>query len=101
MDNFIKSNMETAQSIATSIASSLDELSRGGVVTSDSQTTISGNTNAGEAIQAMSDAQSYVLQAVGQASKNLQSVASEFEAADKTARDAMTNLIPSLSGRKI
>lgn len=48
----------------------------------------------------MSDAQSYVLQAVGQASKNLQSVASEFEAADKTALDAMTNLIPTLSGRK-
>lgn len=36
MDNFIKSNMQTAQSIATSIARSLDGLSRGGVVTSDS-----------------------------------------------------------------
>jgi type VII secretion effector (TIGR04197 family) len=46
----------------------------------DTQTTISGNTTAAEAIQAMSDATNSVLQAVGQASTNLQSIAADFEA---------------------
>jgi type VII secretion effector (TIGR04197 family) len=94
----IKSNTGTANLIATSIARSLDGLSTGGVITSDTQTTISGNTTAAEAIQAMSDATNSVLQAVGQASINLQSIAADFEAMDQATRAIFTSPLPTFSG---
>jgi type VII secretion effector (TIGR04197 family) len=94
----IKSNTSTASLIATSIARSLDGLSTGGVITTDTQTTISGNTTAAEAIQAMSDATNSVLQAVGQASTNLQSIAADFEALDQATRAIFTSPLPTFSG---
>jgi type VII secretion effector (TIGR04197 family) len=95
---YIKSNTGTASLIATSIARSLDGLSTGGIITSDTQTTISGNTTAAEAIQAMSDTTNSVLQAVGQASTNLQSIAADFEAMDQATRAIFTSPLPTFSG---
>lgn len=94
----VQSNTGVAKSIATSIASSLDGLSGGGVITEDTQTTISGNNTAGEAIQSMRSASDTILQAVGQATLNLQSVASEFEAADKMSRELFSGPISTANG---
>jgi type VII secretion effector (TIGR04197 family) len=94
----IKSNTGIANLIATSIARSLDDLSTGSVITTDTQTTISGNTTATEAIQALSDTTNSVLQAVGQASTNLQSIAANFEAMDQATRAIFTSPLPTFSG---
>lgn len=88
----ISSNTAVAGQIATRIAGSLDGLNRGGVVIHDTQTTVAGNESAQEAIQAALNAQNKILQTVGQASKNLQSVANEFEAADQKIQQLVSAL---------
>lgn len=90
----IDNNTEVAKMVASKIALSLDNLSGTGVITADTQTTISGNTKAQEAITDLSDVKNSILKAVGQASTNLQSVASEFEAVDKELRGIFESPIP-------
>jgi type VII secretion effector (TIGR04197 family) len=83
----LKSDSGVAKQVATTIATALDGAnSSSGAILSDTQTTVAGNTNAQAAIQAMLGAQNKIVQAVGQAATNLQTVASEFEAADQTIR---------------
>lgn len=99
MVNKISSDSSVARQIATAIASSLDGANSGGAILTDTQTTVAGNTNAQEAIQSMLSAQNKIVQAIGQASTNLQTVASEFEAADQATRQLMSSIsIPSPSG---
>ena len=96
----IKSNSSTARQIATGIASSLDDINGGGTVITDTQTTVGGNTNAQEAIQSLFSIQNTIVQSIGQASNNLQSIANEFESADFAVRQIIDSLsIPSPTGR--
>jgi type VII secretion effector (TIGR04197 family) len=92
----VKSDSAVAGKIATAIASSLDGATNGGAILTDTQTTVAGNTNAQEAIQAMLNGQNKIVQAIGKASSNLQSVTHEFEAADQATRQLMSAIsIPS------
>ena len=96
----VKSDSAVAGKIATAIANSLDGVD-GGAILTDTQTTVAGNTNAQEAIQSMLNGQNKIIQAIGKASSNLQSVASEFEAADQATRQLMSAIsIPSPTGGK-
>ncbi|MBL1224254.1 TIGR04197 family type VII secretion effector [Enterococcus sp. BWR-S5] len=92
----VKSSSVVAGQVATKIANSLDRAAGGGAILSDTQTTVGGNTNAQEAIQAMLGGQNNIVQAIGQASNNLQSIANEFEAADQVVRKLIS--IPSPIG---
>lgn len=97
----VKSDSAVASKIATAIASSLDGSANGGAILTDTQTTVAGNTNAQEAIQAMLNGQNKIVQAIGKASSNLQSVAHEFEAADQATRQLISAIsIPSPTGGK-
>lgn len=97
--NRIKSDSVVAKQIATAIAFSLDGTTNGKAILTDTQTTVAGNTNAQEAIQSMLQAKNRIVQAIGQSSKNLQSVANEFEAADQATRQLMSSIaLPSSIG---
>lgn len=92
----VKSDSAVAGQVATKIASSLDGTAGGGAILTDTQTTVGGNQNAQDAIQSMFGAQNKIVQAIGQASNNLQSIASEFEAADQATRKLISSIsIPS------
>ncbi|GGC77778.1 TIGR04197 family type VII secretion effector [Enterococcus wangshanyuanii] len=87
----IKSDSGVAQAIATSIASSLGSLNQGSSITKDTQTTVSGNSNAQQAITQMTTFNTSLVQAVTQASNNIRSVAAEFEAVDQKISQISTN----------
>lgn len=91
MEN-ISSNSTVARQLATNIASALDGLGTSTAVSTDDQTTVAGNTNAQQAIQASRNASNLILGAIGTASTNLQSVATEFEAVDSAIRQGLTSL---------
>ncbi|MHC5218402.1 TIGR04197 family type VII secretion effector [Enterococcus sp. LJL128] len=97
--NGVSSDSIVARQLATAIASSLDGANSGGAILTDTKTTVAGNTNAQDAIQSMLSAQNKIIQAIGQASTNLQTVASEFEAADRATRQLMAaHSLPSPMG---
>ncbi|GFH41466.1 type VII secretion protein [Lactococcus hodotermopsidis] len=79
----LKSNVGTAQAKATSLKNAVTDILEFCVVTQDSQTTVSGNMTAYEAIQKEDSLSKQVGLAVKSASENIHSVAIEFEALDK------------------
>lgn len=87
----IKSDSGVAQAIATSIASSLSSLNQGSFITKDTQTTVSGNSNAQRAITQLTTFNTSLVQAVTQANNNIRSVAAEFKAVDQKISQISTN----------
>ncbi|WP_314059227.1 TIGR04197 family type VII secretion effector [uncultured Vagococcus sp.] len=87
----ISSDLGIAQQKATAIASALGTLSGIGKPSLDSQTTVKGNTNAREAVNATLDSGKSISDAVQLATSNLHSVAQGFEAVDKGVRDSLIN----------
>lgn len=79
----IQSNSGVAQAVASTIASSLSTLKQGNSISKDTQTTVAGNSNAQQAITLLTTFNTSLVQAVGQASLNIRSIASEFEAVDQ------------------
>lgn len=83
MPKDINSNAAVAQAVATSIASSVSSLNQGTTITKDTQTTVAGNSNAQQAITQLTTFNTSLVQAITQASNNIRSVATEFEAVDQ------------------
>lgn len=79
----IKSDFSGASQKATALKTATKELTQTSTITTDNQTTVSGNKNAQEVIQLAQTSAAAIANAVNQAATNLQSVASEFEAVDQ------------------
>lgn len=92
----LNSDKQIARQLAIGLMSALDTLNQSSSVTKDTQTTVAGNANAHETSDSMTEIASKITQIVGNASGNIKSVASEFETMDKTIRDGMGLLPPSL-----
>lgn len=78
----IKSNLGSASQKATALKNATDQLVQQSSVSTDSQTTVAGNTNAKEAITKAQQTATKIAQAIHTASGNIQSVAKDFEAMD-------------------
>lgn len=83
MSKNIKSNSAVAQTVATSIASSVSSLNQMITIIKDTQTTVASNNSAQQAITQLTTFNLSLVQAVTQASDNIHSVAAEFEAVDQ------------------
>ncbi|MGC6770097.1 TIGR04197 family type VII secretion effector [Enterococcus sp. LJL51] len=88
----VHNNPRLANQLATNIARSLDGLESVQAVISDTQTTVAGNTKAQEALHSARNATNLIIGAVGQASVALQTVAVEFEAADRALREGLAQI---------
>lgn len=90
-DNFKR--FRNGSTKATAIANALEILSGVSKPSTDTETTVVGNTNAQEAILATISGGKEITSAVLTASKNLQSVAQGFESVDKSVRDSLLGSI--------
>ena len=79
----LKSNVGLAQTKATALQTAVSDVLAFQSVTQDTQTTVQGNIKAHEVIVKEDSLAKEIALAVKEASKNLQSVAVEFEAMDK------------------
>ena len=79
----LKSNVGLAQTKATALQTAVSDVLAFQSVTQDTQTTVQGNIKAHEVIEKEDSLGKEIALAVKEASKNLQSVAVEFEAMDK------------------
>ncbi|MGG5369412.1 TIGR04197 family type VII secretion effector [Enterococcus sp. AZ196] len=86
----VKSNLGVAQQRASALKSAADSLTSGGVPTSDSQTTVAGNTSAQNAVKSTINGVKKVMAAVNSASSNINSVAKNFEAIDQAGKELFT-----------
>ncbi|MBP1047561.1 TIGR04197 family type VII secretion effector [Enterococcus sp. BWM-S5] len=87
------SNKERACVLATNIFSALDSLNMPASVSKDDNTTVAGNSNAHESIELVKQTVEDITATVGNSANNLKSVASEFEAMDKSIR-SIFNITP-------
>ncbi len=81
----IQSNLTEAEQKSAALKTASDVLKQGYEVIQDTQTTIVGNKNAQEAIQAAKDLATQIAEATKLAAIQLDSVAERLEAADKAA----------------
>ncbi|MBS7576948.1 MULTISPECIES: TIGR04197 family type VII secretion effector [unclassified Enterococcus] len=81
----ISSDLGNAQAKATALKNATEKLEQTHTVTTDTKTTISGNTNAQEVIQQAKNATTQISEAILTASDSIHSVAKEFEAMDQKA----------------
>lgn len=95
----INSDSKVAGELATQLFVALDELNGSLSAIVDVETTVVGNTHAETAINSLTTAVTQINSVIGDAANNLNSVASEFEAADQTLRN-MLDLSSSLGVRK-
>lgn len=93
----IKSDLTGASQKATVLKNATEQLLQTATVTSDTQTTITGNTNAQEAIQSAQNLSKLIAESVSVASQNIQSLAKEFEAFDKQAEIEFSQSIGGLN----
>lgn len=93
----IKSDITGASQKATALKKATDKLVKSSSVTTDTQTTVTGNTNALEAIKLAQQTSQQIAQAISSASANIQSVAQNFEALDQKTSQ---NFTKSLGGFK-
>ncbi|GHU40266.1 hypothetical protein FACS1894193_02280 [Bacilli bacterium] len=82
-NNVLKSDVNLAHAKATALQTAVSNVLAFQSVTKDTQTTIQGNVKAHEVIGKEDSLGKEIALAVKSASKNLQSVAVEFEAMDK------------------
>lgn len=92
----IQSDFAGASQKATALKGATDKLIQSSSITKDTQTTVTGNTNAQEAITTAQETAKKIAQAVFQASSNLQSVAKDFEAMDQNVANTMFNSLEGL-----
>ncbi|WP_170922928.1 hypothetical protein A5821_000279 [Enterococcus sp. 7F3_DIV0205] len=88
----ISSNSAVAGELARGIFSAMDTLNSYQSVTTDEQSTISGNDAAKNAIKDMQSMVQAISVAIATDSNNIKSVAAEFEEADATVRKMMSGL---------
>ncbi|WP_034559985.1 TIGR04197 family type VII secretion effector [Carnobacterium gallinarum] len=79
----LKSDLGGASQKATALKNATNTLIQPVVITEDTQTTVTGNTNKQAAIKSAQDKAKQIANAVVKASSNIQSVAKEFEALDE------------------
>lgn len=80
----IQSEVNEASQKATALKSAAAKLAHSNSITEDTQTTVVGNQNAHQALQAEQKTALQIAQAVNQATENLKSVAQDFEALDQS-----------------
>ncbi|MBP1047324.1 TIGR04197 family type VII secretion effector [Enterococcus sp. BWM-S5] len=90
----VNSNKEVAGQLATGLFNALDTLNAATSVSEDGQTTVAGNASAKEAIASAQAAVLQVSSSIGNAAANLQSVASEFAAADDHLKNSVFGQLP-------
>lgn len=78
----IKSDLSGASLKATALKNATDSISQSALPTTDTQTTVLGNSSALNAIEAAQTTAQQIASAVSLASANIQSVAENFEAMD-------------------
>jgi type VII secretion effector (TIGR04197 family) len=81
----ISSDLGNAQAKATALKNATERLKQTHIVTTDTKTTVSGNTNVQEVIQQAKTATTQISEAILIASDSIHSVAKEFEAMDQKA----------------
>lgn len=81
----IKSDFNGASQKATALKSATDTLIQAVSITNDTQTTILGNASAQEVIQSAQNLSQLIAISVLTASKNVRSIAKDFEVLDKQA----------------
>lgn len=86
----IRSNADDAQAIASAIEDSLNTLSGGVAITTDSHTTVAGNSTAHDLINQLKEFNTSLVEAVEQATMDIQSVASEFTAVDQGISESIS-----------
>lgn len=79
----IKSHAAVAQAVTDAISSSLSALDPDVAVIKDTQTTVSGNSHAHQAIDQLKTFNTTLVQAIGQAGNHIQTIATEFAAMDQ------------------
>ncbi|MGX7417425.1 TIGR04197 family type VII secretion effector [Carnobacterium gallinarum] len=79
----LKSDLGGASQKATALKNATNTLIQPVVITEDTQTTVTGNTNGQVAIKSAQDKAKQIANAVVKASSNIQSIAKEFEALDE------------------
>lgn len=85
----IKSDFGGAQEKATALKNATDNILQSTSLTNDTQTTVSGNINAQEAITAAQETAKQIAAAISLASVNIQSVAEDFEVLDQSISQTM------------
>ena len=82
--NEVQSNKEQAVSSRTSLKNVINNISQEITVTKDTQTTVAGNANAQNSIEASKQTASKMSKVIRSMSNNIHSVAEEFQAMDNT-----------------
>ncbi|KPG72101.1 TIGR04197 family type VII secretion effector [Enterococcus sp. RIT-PI-f] len=85
----VQSDLAGASEKATALKIATDKLIQQTSITNDTQTTVSGNSNAQEVITTAQETATKIAQAVFTASNNLQSVAEDFQALDVNTANTM------------
>lgn len=93
----IKSDFNGAQLKATALQQATATILQATSVTKDTQTTVSGNANAQEAMTAAQETAKQIAAAIALASTNIQSVAKDFEALDQRMSQKMRSSIGGLN----
>ncbi|WP_034564834.1 TIGR04197 family type VII secretion effector [Carnobacterium gallinarum] len=88
----LKSDLGGASQKATALKNATDILIQSVVITTDTQTTVAGNTNGQAAIKSAQDKAKQIANAVVKASSNIQSVAKEFEGLDAKVAQSVSKL---------
>lgn len=79
----MQSDLSGASQKATELQQAVNLLSNASTITLDTQTTVSGNSNAQDIIQKSQSTAQQITEAITTASNNIKSVATEFEAVDQ------------------
>ena len=82
--NILQSSKKQAVSSRTSLKNVINNISQEITVTKDTQTTVAGNTNAQNSIEASKQTASKMSKVIQSMSNNIHSVAEEFQAMDNT-----------------
>ena len=90
--SIIKSDLHTAQEKATAFTQATQRLQENSTVEQDTQSNVNGNIRAQEAIALVKDTANQLSLAISTASKNIQSIAEEFQALDENIRDLSNHI---------
>lgn len=93
----IKSDFGGASQKTTALKNATDSILQSASSTNDTQTTVSGNTSAQEAITTVQETAKQIAVAISLASANIQSVAENFEALDQSISQTMRSSIGGLN----
>ncbi|MGX7112454.1 TIGR04197 family type VII secretion effector, partial [Gemella cuniculi] len=92
MNNILQSDKDQAITSATAFQTIANTISNEINISKDTQTTVSGNTNAQNSIEASKQTAGKISKTIQNMSSNIHSVAEEFQAMDDTLRTQLESI---------